>query len=557
MTAIAEVGTPPVDAPPRRVRRIGGGVLTAVAGVAVFAALVLPREIIQLIPLAFVRIPVEGIAAAALLLLLPPRARRRAAVVLGGLLGVLTVLRVLDMSFLQIFGRPFDPVLDWELLGNGTGLLEGSVGRGAAIAIEIGIAVLTVAVIVGLALAGRRLARAMGGRRGPVAKVTVVLGAAWLACAGLGLSLAPPIPLASRGVAALAWQNANQVPLTIADERIFEKQSTIDAYAGVPADRLLAGLRGHDVLLTFVESYGRSAVEDQPFAPGVQATLDAGTQALRAKGFAARSAWLTSPVSGGGSWMAHATLASGLWIDSNQRDRSLTTSDRLTLTRAFHDGGWHTTAVMPGTISAWPEARFWGIDTVYDRDNMGYAGLNFSWSPMPDQYTMAHFQRTEYAKPGRGPLMAQIVLTSSHVPWTPVPQMLDWNAVGDGSVYTAFVQAADPPDVVWQNPDRVRDNYRQTIQYSLNTLISWIQTYGDDNLVLVVLGDHQASQVITGSGASRDVPVSVIAKDPKVLDRIASWGWQDGLRPAPTSPVWKMDAFRDKFFAAYGDGHGG
>ena len=137
-----------------------------------------------------------------------------------------------------------------------------------------------------------------------------------------------------------------------------------------------------------------------------------------------------------------------------------------------------------------------------------------------------------------------------------MPQLVDWNAVGDGSGYDAMVRSADPPDVVWQSTDRVRDDYRQTIEYSLNSLISWIQTYGDKNLVLVVLGDHQASQVITGSAASRDVPVSIIAKDPAVLDRIAGWGWQDGLRPAPTSPVWRMDAFRDKFFAAYGDAHG-
>jgi hypothetical protein len=40
--------------------------------------------------------------------------------------------------------------------------------------------------------------------------------------------------------------------------------------------------------------------------------------------------------------------------------------------------------------------------------------------------------------------------------------------------------------------------------------------------------------------------------DPAVLARIGSWGWQDGLRPAPTTPEWPMSQFRDKFFAAFG-----
>ena len=55
-----------------------------------------------------------------------------------------------------------------------------------------------------------------------------------------------------------------------------------------------------------------------------------------------------------------------------------------------------------------------------------------------------------------------------------------------------------------------------------------MRRYGDDNLVLVVLGDHQPATV-TGYGASHDVPISVIAHDPKVMEQIAGWRWQDGI----------------------------
>ena len=76
--------------------------------------------------------------------------------------------------------------------------------------------------------------------------------------------------------------------------------------------------------------------------------------------------------------------------------------------------------------------------------------------------------------------------------------------------------------------------------------------------MLVVLGDHQPSTVVTGlapitrARASHDVPISVIAHDPAVLDRIAGWGWNDGLRPVPQAPVWPMSAFRDRFLSAFG-----
>jgi hypothetical protein len=36
-----------------------------------------------------------------------------------------------------------------------------------------------------------------------------------------------------------------------------------------------------------------------------------------------------------------------------------------------------------------------------------------------------------------------------------------------------------------------------------------------------------------------------------VLNRISTWGWQDGLKPGPQAPVWRMDAFRDRFLSAF------
>ena len=113
-------------------------------------------------------------------------------------------------------------------------------------------------------------------------------------------------------------------------------------------------------------------------------------------GFAARSGFLTSPTVGGGSWLAHSTLLSGLWIDNQQRYRDLVASDRLTLDGAFaagrlahrrrdarrHQGlaGGQLLRLRPGS---------------YDSRDLGYHGPHFSWAPMPDQYALAQLQRLE------------------------------------------------------------------------------------------------------------------------------------------------------------------
>ncbi|MDM4777809.1 hypothetical protein [Micromonospora sp. b486] len=71
---------------------------------------------------------------------------------------------------------------------------------------------------------------------------------------------------------------------------------------------------------------------------------------------------------------------------------------------------------------------------MYGARELGYRGPLFSFSSPPDQYTLAAFQRIERT-PGHPPVMAEIPLLSSHVPWTPIPPLVDWDDVGDGSVY--------------------------------------------------------------------------------------------------------------------------
>jgi len=535
------------------VRRVAAGVLTVLACLLVWFALVAPNQISRLTPSAFVRIPLEGLVVLALLLVMPHKAKRAVAALVGVVLALVTILKGLDMGFFEALGRPFNPLFDRGYLGSAEGLLSDSIGRRDAVFVLIAATVLVLAILVFTPLAVIRLTRLADRHRVTSIRAVTALAVIWSLCAVLGVQIASHAPVASTSAVSLAYDQVSQVRASIRDERAFRKQATVDQFRNTAADDLLTGLRGKDVVVAIVESYGRVAVQGTAFSPGVDSVLDAGTRRLRSAGFSSQSAFLTSPTFGGISWLAHSTLQSGLWVNNQLRYDDLVASDRFTLSDAFKRAGWRTVGDVPSNTKDWREGTsFYHYDKIYDARNVGYSGPKFSYATMPDQYILSAFQRQELAEPHHAPVMAEIDLVSSHTPWAPLPQLVDWNALGDGSVFDAMPAAGQSPDSVWRDPGHVRAAYGHSIEYSLNTLISFVQNYHDDNLVLVVLGDHQPATIVSGDHASHDVPISIIAHDPAVMNRISGWGWQDGLRPDPNAPVWPMDAFRDRFLTAYG-----
>ncbi|MFF0468348.1 sulfatase-like hydrolase/transferase [Micromonospora zamorensis] len=530
-------------------RSIRARLATVLAALLVLLVLTAPYDFGRLTPAAFVRIPLEALLVVALLLALPSRGSRLVATVTGVALGLLGLLKLLDLGFSAALSRAFDLVLDWALLDEAFAFLSESYGRPAAIGAAIALAVVAVGLPVLVTLSVRRLRRLVIGHRTGATRVVAALVVVWVACAAFDVRVVPAVPVADTSATTLANGHGFQVRLRLDDRKTFSTQIEADRFAETPGDQLLTALRGKNVVIAFVESYGRDAVEDPEFAPQVGAVLDSGTSRLQAAGFAAQSGFLTSPTFGGGSWLAHDTLLSGLWIDNDQRHRTLLASDRMTLNGAFRRADWQTVGVMPAVSRAWPEGSFFGYERFYDAKALGYRGPKFSFGTMPDQYTLASWRRLEQAKRDGKPTMTELALVSSHAPWTPVPELVDWAAVGNGTIFKGTAKESDDKR---RNTEQIRADYRHSIEYTLSALISYVQTYGDDDLVFIFLGDHQPAAVVTGDNASHDVPITIITRDRAVLDRISGWGWQDGLKPGPQAPVWRMDTFRDRFLTAFG-----
>ncbi|MBO9524079.1 MAG: CDP-alcohol phosphatidyltransferase family protein [Nocardioidaceae bacterium] len=522
---------------------------TVLAFALVWLALVAPAVRHDLTVSALLRLPVEVLLVVALALVPVRRVRTVLATLAGLLLGLLLLLTVLDASFQAVFDRDFHPVGDWSYLGPGVGVLGDSVGTGWARAVAVLAALLALAVLVVVPLAVLRVVEVTRCRVRFSVRAASVFATVWVLCAAIGL------PVAGSGAAALTVDEVRQVRADLADAHAFAREIDADPYADRAAQdpqALLAGLAGKDVLVVFVESYGRVAVQDTSYAPGIRKVLDQGTAALDTAGYRSRSAFLTSPTFGAGSWLAHSSLQSGLWVNSQRRYRQLLGADRMTLTSLFRAAGWHTVFDVPADTHDWPEGqRFYDFDQYYDSRNVGYAGPKFGYAQMPDQYTLEHFRREQLAPSGRKPVMAEIDLISSHHPWTPLPSMVPWDQVGDGSVYDDQPQSPTSKQV-FADPEAVKRMYGKSVEYTWQALTSFLTTYRDPNLVVLVLGDHQPHTYVSGRNAGHDVPVSVIAQDPAVLRRIDGWGWQPGLLPSPKATVWRMDRLRDRFLDAFG-----
>ncbi|MET8944110.1 sulfatase-like hydrolase/transferase [Streptomyces sp. NPDC004542] len=528
--------------------------VTVLAAVLVVGALLLPNTVVGLRPVKFARIPAEAIIGAAVMLALPRRPRIALAAVSGVALGAVTVLNFLDMGFKQYLGRTFNPILDWTLLSDAQSYLNDSLGRTVTLAATIGVVLLVLLLFLLLALSTVRLGNLLARNTGAATRGTLIAGVAWITCSSLGLQISG-VPIASDRTASALKIEARNVADTLRDEAEFQKVAKVDAFGDTPGSQLVPDLRGKDMIFTFIESYGRSAIEDPIEAPGVDATLDARTKALAKAGFHAKSGWLTSATYGGSSWLGHSTTMSGLWISNQQRYRTVMASDHMSLTDAFKKtGAFDTVGVMPGVQKGWPEQKWYGLDKVYNAFRLGYKGPKFSWSTMPDQYALQQYQeRVHSKKPTAGKSrMSLLILTSSHQPWAPIPKMVGWDQLGDGSVFKGIEAAGNKSADVIADTTKSRQEYGKSVQYSVTALTEWLERYGDDDTVLVFLGDHQPIARVSGNHASRDVPVAIVAKDPKVLDKIADWNWTDGLRPAHDAPVWKMSSFRDRFLTAYG-----
>jgi len=141
-----------------------------------------------------------------------------------------------------------------------------------------------------------------------------------------------------------------------------------------------------------------------------------------------------------------------------------------------------------------------------------------------------------------------MALGSSHAPWVPVPQLIDWDDLGDGTIFDPIVAASDTPRVGWKDHDRVRDQYRLAVDYALQTVFAYVALHADDPPLMLIVGDHQAAGFIALDERPH-VPIHIVGPQP-LVDQLSDADFTPGLIPAEATPVRRMDLMRTHILRA-------
>jgi len=321
----------------------------------------------------------------------------------------------------------------------------------------------------------------------------------------------------------------------------------------VPAPRRsnLAGLKRRDVYLVYLESYGTTVFDTPEFRAGLGDALSQFETLLRSAGYTIASNRLVSPTFGGGSWLAHATLASGVRLDDPVLYTMLLGSGRKLLPAYFKEAGWRTLDIAPG-IKA-PSARAtaaWGFDQEVFARELDYRGPSFGWFAIPDQFTLDRAIAIRSALGASPPVFTQLVLVSSHIPFAPVPPYLtDWDASG------SFASVSEKEmEEAWRQPDwtRLAPDYLNSLRYDFAVLAGWLtQRMNGDGLV-ILLGDHQPPEIVGGEpNPPWTAPIHVLSRDPELIAPFLAEGYVSGLDPTQAPPHPGMETFLAHFLAAF------
>ncbi len=309
-------------------------------------------------------------------------------------------------------------------------------------------------------------------------------------------------------------------------------------------DPPLAGLAGVDVLVLFVESYGMRALAREPLRTPVRARLRALEQMLAETGRDVLSGRLLSPTVGGQSWLAHATLLSGVRIDHQAAYELLLSSRRRSLARLFAAAGHRTLLLAPAIVRPWPEARFYGFERIYVAADFAYPGPRPGWVTVPDQFTLDTLARRELEIRPRRPVFATVALISSHSPFTPVPELRPWPEVAAGRLFGRRLADGPSPAAVWSRPAAIRRAYGEALSYALASVTAFLRDRTRACTLVFILGDHEPPALVAGRDPGREVPLHVIADDAALLDPFRARGLVPGLRPEAASAALPMEGFR-------------
>ena len=469
----------------------------------------------------------------------------------AGVLGLVTVVRIFDLGFHEALHRPFNPVNDWRLLPPAVDMVRESFGPGWADAAVVGAVLVVVLVPVAVTCpwsgsAGPRRTD-VGSRPAPPARSA---SCGWSA-RSLGVQLTPGVPVASRGAAAGRRAGPRRGPQpggsvgvrgrwrpTTPGARCRRRScspgcaartcssSSSRATGGWPsrgprsrrpsgsARRRHGDARDGGVLLPQRVPDVVDVRRDQLAGPRHAALRPVGGQPA-----ALRPAAPQRPLH------AFRGVRAGRLAD---RSRRAVEPGPLAGGQASTASTWTTTGPTSGTRAPSSASRRSRTSTRWRPSSA------WSWH----RVMRRSWRRSTWCpRTNRGP---RCLACSTGTSWGTAPST------------TACPAGPTPADVVG-DAGRLETSFGQSIEYALTSLISFVTTFHeqDDDLVLVCSAIISRPPSSPGRRLARR-PDHDHRPGPAVLERTSAWGWDDGMLPRPDAPVWRMDAFRNRFLTPSG-----
>ena len=459
----------------------------------------------------------------------------------------LFALRVADIAIPWFFGRNLNVAIDARFVPFSVRLLADAMAplEFAALAALAAAALLAALALVRAALETVWRTVAMRGWAG-LALGFAVLGAGWF-----WMPKAPSTPDPRPALSADAFgAAASAVDSVLRAEglRGAHRARIEAAQAQLPAASDFAPLGGRSVVLIFVESYGLVTATEPAFAASMD-RLRADLQIrLDAAGFASATGLLRSPITGGGSWMAHGTLLAGAKIAAQDAYEVMLVSRIRTLAHRFGEAGYRTLALMPRIDLPWPEGKLLGFADIRLQPELPYKGPRFAWESLPDQWVLARFGREDLAP---APLFAKIVLASSHTPFERVPAYVDdWDALAAPEPYLNLPVREFP--VRFGQIFEQDAGYLASVSYALESVVRFAAERTNDETLFLVVGDHQPPLTVARRTGDFSVPIHVFSRKAELVAPFQARGYVPGLRlPAGTAAT-GMEDFLANFLADFG-----
>jgi hypothetical protein len=296
----------------------------------------------------------------------------------------------------------------------------------------------------------------------------------------------------------------------------------------------LQALRGAEVKVLFLESYGAVTYERDDIATVIDPARQRLEQAANAQGRQVLSAFVRAAAFGGASDLSHLSLLSGIDLTDPIRHDLLITTDRPTILDTFEQAGYRTIGLYPAMSWDWPEVSFYDFDRYLDAPSLDYRGPKFGLWWLPDQFSMARIDEMYPPDPDGKPRFLFYPTITTHIPFRPTPPYQpDWARVTSEKPFSDEATAKAMADKIDWND--LFPAYINTIEYTFNWLAGYQAQPQPRDSVLILLGDHQPAGGITRANATWNVPVHIITSNETIAERLRLHGFIDGVHPRQES----------------------